>query len=180
VADAAGVAERADGVIGGLAARVDAIAARAARVSGRPRVALLEWLDPPFSCGHWSPELILLAGGVEGLGREGEPSRTLAWSEVVAWRPEVVIAACCGLDVGRTLTDLRVLASVPGWDRVPAAMSGRVYAVDGAQYFSRPGPRLVDSLEILAHALRPDLHPLPDGLPAAVRAAAHLSAAERA
>jgi iron complex transport system substrate-binding protein len=124
----------------------------------------LEWLDPPFSCGHWSPELVRLAGGVEGLGREGEPSRQLRWDEVVAWQPEVVMIACCGFDVERTLLDLPVLERVDGWDQVPAAQSGRVYVTNGSHYFSRPGPRLVDSLELLAHALDSDVHPLPAGL----------------
>src|SRR5207244_4181715 len=83
-----------------------ALAARTAKLDHRPRVALLEWLDPPFSCGHWTPELVRLAGGVEGLGQEGRPSRTLAWSEVIAWQPEIVFIACCGFGVERTLQDL--------------------------------------------------------------------------
>lgn len=172
VAAAAGVEERGEEVVRRLAARVEAVAERAAGGRERPRVALLEWLDPPFSCGHWSPELVRLAGGVEGLGREGEPSRQLAWEEVAAWRPELVLVACCGFGVERTLADLPALAAVPGWRELPAVRAGRVYVTDGAQYFSRPGPRLVDSLEILAHALAPALHPLPAGLPAAVRVSA--------
>ncbi len=169
VAIATGTGRQADDVIGRLAARVEAVAVRSARLAERPRVALLEWLDPPFSSGHWSPELVRLAGGVEGLGREGQPSRTLRWAEVLSWRPEVVFVACCGLGVERTLRDLPLLSQVPGWRELPAARSGAVYVVDGSHYFSRPGPRLVDSLEILAHALHPRVHRLPDGLPAAVR-----------
>lgn len=121
----------------------------------RPRVALLEWIDPPFSCGHWGPELVRLAGGVEGLGREGLPSRTLRWQEVLDWRPEVLVLACCGYSVERTLQDAPILRSYPGWGELPCVRSGRVFVVDGSAYFSRPGPRLVDSLEILAHALSP-------------------------
>jgi catechol 2,3-dioxygenase-like lactoylglutathione lyase family enzyme len=130
---------------------------------------LLEWLDPPFSCGHWNPELVRLAGGVEGLGREGMPSRTLRWDQVIAWQPEVVFIACCGFGVERTMDDVPRLQSVPGWQDLPAVRSGGVYVTDGSQYFSRPGPRLVDSLEILAHALDPEAHPLPLGLPAPAR-----------
>ncbi|MGH7693346.1 MAG: ABC transporter substrate-binding protein, partial [Gemmatimonadaceae bacterium] len=141
---------------------------RSERLPNRPRVALIEWLDPPFSCGHWNPELVRLAGGVEGLGREGERSRALSWNEVIAWQPEVVVFACCGLDTERTLGELPLVQSVAGWYGLPAVRSGRVYVTDGAQYFSRPGPRLVDSLEILAHALHPDVHPLPNGVPAAL------------
>lgn len=159
----------AQGVVDGLTARVEAVIARAAGLDHRPRVALLEWLDPPFSCGHWSPELVRLAGGVEGLGQEGKLSRTLAWSEVVAWQPEVVLIACCGFGVERTMEDVPPLESVPGWRDLPAVRSGRVYVTDGSQYFSRPGPRLVDSLEMLAHSLHPQVHPLPTGLPEPVR-----------
>jgi iron complex transport system substrate-binding protein len=170
-ADAAGVADRASALIDQLRARVDRVAARAASVATRPRVALLEWLDPPFSCGHWSPELVRLAGGIEGLGREGVASRTLRWDEIIAWQPELVFVACCGFDVERTMQDIARLDVVPGWNDLPAVRNGRVFVADGSQYFSRPGPRLVDSLEILAHAIDPDRHPLPQGLPAALRIA---------
>jgi iron complex transport system substrate-binding protein len=163
VAVAAGVS--AEGTIQSLTVRVDAVAARSATVAHRPRVALLEWLDPPFSCGHWSPELVRLAGGIEGLGREGRPSRTLGWDEVMTWQPEMIFVACCGLSVERTLQDFPIVQLVPGWQDLPAVQAGRVYVTDGSQYFSRPGPRLVDSLEILAHALHPAVHPLPNGLP---------------
>lgn len=112
VASAAGVDDRADEVIGALTARVDAVVGRTARLTRRPRVALLEWLDPPFSCGHWSPELVRLAGGIEELGREGEPSRTLRWQEVVARQPDVVVAACCGFSVERALSDMSALETV--------------------------------------------------------------------
>lgn len=170
VAKAAGVDRDADEVVGELRARVEAVVARTAGLRYRPRVALLEWLDPPFSCGHWSPELVRLAGGVEGLGREGQPSRTLRWDDVMVWQPEVVFIACCGYGVGRTLDDVPPLQAVPGWQDLPAVRSGRVYVTNGSDYFSRPGPRLVDSLEILAHALHPELNPLPAGLPPAVLA----------
>ena len=163
VAEAAGVPHRADAVIDGLRARVAAVVNRAeARGPARPRVALLEWLDPPFSCGHWNPELVRLAGGVEGLGREGQRSRTLRWDDVIAWQPELIVIACCGFDVARTMDDVDGLTEVPGWIDLPAVRDGRVAVADGSQYFSRPGPRLVDSLEILAHAIDPETHALPD------------------
>jgi iron complex transport system substrate-binding protein len=169
VAKAAGVDARADHVVRELTARVDGVAARTDGLRYRPRVALLEWLDPPFSCGHWNPELVRLAGGVEGLGREGMPSRTLRWDEVIAWQPEIVFIACCGFGLERTMDDVPRLQSVPGWQDLPAVRLGRVYVTDGSHYFSRPGPRLVDSLEILAHALDPDAHALRPGLMAATR-----------
>ncbi|GAB6067451.1 cobalamin-binding protein [Methylothermus subterraneus] len=165
VATAVGVERSAEEVITRLTARIEAVVARSATLHQRPRVALLEWLDPPFSCGHWNPELVRLAGGIEGLGKEGQPSRTLGWEEVRVWQPEVVFIACCGFSAERTLRDLALLRSVPAWQDLPAVRSGRVYVTDGSHYFSRPGPRLVDSLEILAHTLHPDVHPLPAGLP---------------
>jgi len=166
VADAAGVS--AEGAIQPLISRIDAVIARSVTLTHRPRVVLLEWLDPPFSCGHWSPELVRLAGGIEGLGQEGRPSRTLRWEEVIAWQPEIVFTACCGLNVERTLQDLLSLHSISGWQELPAVRSGRLYVMDGSQYFSRPGPRLVDSLEMLAHVLHPSVHPLPSGLAAPI------------
>jgi iron complex transport system substrate-binding protein len=169
LAEIVGMNQRGEEVVRELAARVEAVAARSAGLHHRPRVALLEWLDPPFSSGHWGPELVRSAGGMEGLGREGQRSRTLRWDEVMEWKPEVIVIACCGFSVERTLADLPRLWAVPGWSTLPAVRSDRVYVVDGSQYFSRPGPRLVDSLEILAHALHPDVHPLPSGLPPPLR-----------
>jgi len=166
VAQAAGQPAKGDEAVRALEARISAVAARSASVSRPPRVALLEWLLPPFSCGHWNPELVRLAGGEEVLGVAGRRSRTLTWEEVAAARPEVVFVACCGFDLERTLVDATALRDTPGWRELPAVRSGRVYVADGSHYFSRPGPRIVDSLEILAHALHPDLHPLPSGLPA--------------
>jgi iron complex transport system substrate-binding protein len=127
-------------------------------------VALLEWLDPPFSSGHWNPELVRLAGGIEGLGAEGRKSRRLAWEEVIAWEPEVVMIACCGFTVERTMADAARLVAIPGWLDLPAVREGKVFVVDGAAYFSRPGPRLVDSLELMAHAIGGALQPLPEHL----------------
>jgi iron complex transport system substrate-binding protein len=167
VAQVAGVPQRGDRVVQSLARRVDIVMSRSLDVRRRPRVAFLEWLDPPFSCGHWTPELVNLAGGIEVLAAEGAPSRALSWGDVVASQPEIVVIACCGFDVERTVSELHLLEAVEGWHDVPAVRNARVYVMDGAQYFSRPGPRLVDSLEILANALHPALHPLPNVLPRA-------------
>lgn len=161
VGEAAGRRATAEKVVAELRARVAAVAERSATVARRPRTALLEWLHPPFSCGHWSPELVQLAGGEEVLGRPGVPSRTLTWEAVAAAQPEVVFVACCGFSVERTLEDLALLAADPVWRSLPAVRRGRVYVADGSHYFSRPGPRLVESLEILAHALHPEIHPQP-------------------
>ena len=169
VANSAGVPDRAMVAIEKLKKRIDAVAERSRQVKARPRVVFLEWLDPPFSCGHWTPELIGLAGGDEVIARPGHRSRTIQWEEVVAARPDVLFIACCGFSVERTLSDLPGLASRPGWTDLPAVRADRVFVTDGNAYFSRPGPRLVDSLEILAHALHPGIHPLPQGLQPASR-----------
>jgi iron complex transport system substrate-binding protein len=149
----------ASALLAGLRARVARVAERSARVNRRPRVAYLEWLDPPFSCGHWGPELVRLAGGEEVIAREGHASRTLDWDEVAAAAPEAVLVACCGLSASRTQRDLAALAAEPRWCALEAVRAGRVFVADGDSFFSRPGPALVDSLELLAHALHPDLHP---------------------
>jgi iron complex transport system substrate-binding protein len=161
VAAAAQVPERAAVVVGELRQRVQTVARRSAQLTYRPRVVLLEWIDPPFCCGHWTPELIRLAGGREMIGREGHPSRTLRWEEVVAAEPEVLVIACCGFDIARAQKDLPILQAYPGYEQLPAVRNNRVYWIDGNAYFSRPGPRLVDSLEWLAHLLHPDIHPAP-------------------
>lgn len=168
VAQATSTERVAEDVIASLVARVEAVKIRSAVITNRPRVALLEWLDPPFSAGHWTPDLVKIAGGVDGFGRAGERSRTLTWDEIASWQPDVVFIACCGFGVERTLQDVDLLATNPIWRDLPAVRTGRVYVTDGSHYFSRPGPRLVDSLEILAHALHPEVHPLPEGVPAAV------------
>ncbi len=150
-------------VVGELQARVNAVTARTAAISrdDRPRVAFLEWVDPLFNGGHWNPELIALAGGIDMLGAHGQPSRTITPGELMAADPDVVVVSCCGFTAERAREDLPVLEALAGWPTLPAVTSDRVYVCDGNAHFSRPGPRLVDSLEILAHALHPDVHAAP-------------------
>jgi iron complex transport system substrate-binding protein len=149
-----------------LQKRVDQVAERTAAIppGKRPRVAFLEWIGPLFNGGHWNPSLIEMAGGVDMLGNAGQPSRTTDWQTVRDCEPEVLFIACCGFSIERTLQDLPSLERQPGWDRLPCVQSGRVYITDGNAYFSRPGPRLIDGLELLAHALHPDTHPRPANL----------------
>src|SRR5207249_2337487 len=156
VGAALGVPERAAEVIAGLEARIAAVRARAAGAPRR-RCVVLEWIAPPYRSGHWTPELVALAGGTEPLGRMGEDAARVPWEAVVAAAPEVLVLACCGYDLARTAADLPLLATRPGWAELPAVRAGEVYAVDGSAYFSRPGPRLVDSLEMLAEILHPEL-----------------------
>ena len=114
------------------------------------RVAALEWLDPVFVAGHWTPQLIEYAGGIDVLGLSGEPSEERTWEEVIAARPEVVVVMPCGYDAERALAEAEDHA-----DELAAVKAARIVAVDAAGFFSRPGPRLVDGLELLAHILHP-------------------------
>jgi iron complex transport system substrate-binding protein len=124
------------------------------RGAPRPRVAALEWLDPVYVAGHWTPQLIGYAGGEDALGLPGEPSETRSWAEVEAVRPEIVVVMPCGYDAERAREEAYTFE-----DEVAALGARRVVAVDAAAYFSRPGPRLVDGLELLAHILHPDRFP---------------------
>jgi iron complex transport system substrate-binding protein len=151
------VPERGEETVTALARRVQAVQTRLPERVHRPRCFLMEWIDPPFCSGHWGPELVELAGGVEPLGRKGQDSTRIRWERVVEARPEVIVLACCGCPLQRTLEDLPILQRNPGWKSLPAVERGQVYVVDGSAYFSRPGPRIVDSLEILAEILHPDV-----------------------
>jgi iron complex transport system substrate-binding protein len=126
----------------------------AVRGAPRPRVAALEWMDPVFVAGHWTPQLIEMAGGDDILGFAGEPSRQATWEEVAAARPEIVIVMPCGYDAARALVEAEDFA-----DRLRALGADQVVAVNASAYFSRPGPRLIDGLELLAHILHPDRVP---------------------
>lgn len=157
VANVLGVPERGQAVVAELSRRVEAVRATAARARRRPVCFLMEWIDPPYGSGHWGPELVEIAGGHDPLGRKGQDSTRLPWEAVVAAQPEVIVLACCGYTAVQTLRDLPSLRGRPGWEMLPAVRHGRVYVVDGSAYFSRPGPRLVDSLEILAEILHAQL-----------------------
>jgi iron complex transport system substrate-binding protein len=135
------------------AARIDRVKL-AVRGAQRPRVAAIEWFDPIFVAGHWTPQLIELAGGEDVLGAVGEPSETSSWEALAACAPQIVLAMPCGYDAPRARTE--ALAHAP---RLRALGAERVVAVDAAAYFSRPGPRLLDGLELLAHVLHPDRAP---------------------
>jgi iron complex transport system substrate-binding protein len=157
VSAAAGVVDHADEVLAGLWARVKRVRQEVEAIRARPRVACLEWIDPPYGPGHWLPELIALAGGVPGLGEAGADSRRISWGDMIAFAPEVIVVTPCGFDLDRAAAEaLRVLPYRTGWKALPAVRGGRAYAVDGNAYFSRPGPRIVDSLELLAELIHPE------------------------
>jgi iron complex transport system substrate-binding protein len=144
VAAALGDAARGDTLVARLEARMEEAAARA-RGRARPRVATIEWASPLMAGGNWMPELVARAGGENLFGEAGAHSPVLPWEALRAADPDVIVVAPCGFDLARTREDLPVLAALPGWDGLRA----RVALVDGNAYFNRPGPRLVESLEIL-------------------------------
>jgi iron complex transport system substrate-binding protein len=155
VAEACGVPERANDLIANLSERVEAVRLRANRISHRPHCFLMEWVDPPFCSGHWAPELVEMAGGFDSLGRKHQPSSQIDWWQVLDARPEILVLALCGYNVERAQRDYELLRSFPEFDSLPAARNGEIYLVDASAYFARPGPRIVDSLEILAGILHP-------------------------
>jgi iron complex transport system substrate-binding protein len=159
VADACDVRERADELIRNLSDRVEKVRERAARISDRPRCFLMEWVDPPFCSGHWGPELVEIAGGHDLLGRKHQPSAEIEWQQVLDSRPEIIVLALCGYDIDRGRRDYKLLKRFPGFGSIPAAARGQVYVVNASAYFARPGPRIVDSLEILAGILHPGEFP---------------------
>jgi iron complex transport system substrate-binding protein len=155
LAQAAGVIEAGERLLEEAAERIDAVE-RAVAEAPRPRVAALEWLDPVYVGGHWVPQMIELAGGTDVLGFTGEKSRTVEWAEGEASAPEVVVSMPCGLYAEEAAAE-----SMRHRERL-AALGARAVAVDAAAYFSRPGPRLVDGVELLGHLLHPELVPAPD------------------
>jgi iron complex transport system substrate-binding protein len=144
----------AEALVQDLQRRIDRVAH--ARPAHRPRVVCLEWYEPLYAAGHWAPEMVELAGGEDMLGRKGEPSSKVEWRAVVAARPEVILLMPCGFDVRRSVKDASSLREREGWNDLPAVRAGKVFAVNGNSYFSRPGPRLIDGLEILAQLIRPE------------------------
>ncbi len=156
VAAACGVAQRAEGVIANLSARVAAVRERAAQIADRPRCFLMEWVNPPFCSGHWGPELVELAGGHDPLGRKHQPSAQIDWQQVLDAHPDIIVLALCGYDVDLARRDCELLRRFPGFDSLPAARDEEIYLVNASAYFARPGPRIVDSLELLAGILHPE------------------------
>jgi iron complex transport system substrate-binding protein len=114
-------------------------------------------MDPVMAGGHWIPEMVRLAGGTDNLGHDGRPSTVIEWAQVTEYSPEVLVIMPCGYKVPRSLAEVDRLASGPGWYDLPAVRDGRVYIVDSPAYFSRPGPRIVNGLEILAQIIHPEL-----------------------
>jgi iron complex transport system substrate-binding protein len=155
VADAAGVHDAGERLVADARSRFERIAARLRHARRRPRVACIEWLDPLMVAGNWVPELVELAGGAYDLVAAGAHSRAIDWNELVATAPDVVIVMPCGFALAQTRRELPQLVARPEWTALPAVRNHRAYSVDGNAYLNRPGPRLVDSAELLAGLIQP-------------------------
>ncbi|MFB6223051.1 MAG: cobalamin-binding protein [Haloarcula sp.] len=153
--------DRAAELVADLRDRVAAVQTTAARAETRPRVAVLDWLDPVMVGGHWVPEMVRTAGGVYEMEESGAHSRPREWEEVQAYDPEVLVAAPCGFDVAQTRENIADLTERPGFEDLTAVRNGRAYVMDGHHYVNRSGPRLVNTLEFLAALCHPDLFETP-------------------
>src|SRR3989454_4704122 len=167
VGRACAIEARAVEIVAALRERIDRVAERASTALVRPKTVCLEWLDPLFLGGHWVPEMGGVAGGGGVVGRAGEESRRMGRHGVGTGSPGWAVVVPCGFDLDRTRKEASVVTGTRWWTDLPAARADRAWIVDGSSYFNRPGPRLVDGLEILAHILHPDLFPKPSDAVAA-------------
>jgi iron complex transport system substrate-binding protein len=155
--EATGRSREAEELIAASRARLETIAMETRNLSDRPRVFCMEWVDPVYCSGHWVPEMVTLAGGKDALSRKGKDSVRVSWDDVVKWAPEVLVVTPCGFNLEKSMDQARRLVRYPGWSDLPAVREGRAYAVDANSFFARPGPRVVDGTELLAHLIHPDL-----------------------
>jgi iron complex transport system substrate-binding protein len=158
IGDAAGRSAEGHRLAAHLRDRLDAVRTRVQTVSHRPRVVCIEWLSPLYIAGHWVPEMVQLAGGLDVLAQPGSPSRVVTWGEIVAAAPDVLLVMPCGFSVEKTQTELRQLMQHPDQWRLSPALAEHTYLVDASSYFSRPGPRLIDGIELLVTILHPSGH----------------------
>jgi iron complex transport system substrate-binding protein len=154
----------ADELSGGMRSRLERVRGALAEVESSPAVFVSEWLEPPYAAGHWVPDMVSVAGGTEVAGIAGEPSHRMRWADVAALQPDVVVLAPCGFDLDRTLDEVVTLDLSAHLLGTPARQESRVFAVDANAHFSRPGPRIVDGIELLAYLLHPEAYSDP-GLP---------------
>src|SRR3984957_11380189 len=156
VAASCGVPERGDEVVVDLQAKMQRIAERALATKRHPSVACIEWHEPLMAAGNWVPELVEMAGAVNLFGQAGAHSPWMNWQQLVDADPDVIITMPCGFDLARTGAEMYWLTDRPEWPKLRAVRTGQVYLADGNQYFNRPGPRLLESLQILAEILHPE------------------------
>lgn len=155
LAEAASATAAGDRYVAELRARVAAVEAATAQAANRPRTAVIEWVEPLMLAGNWTPELVARAGGENLLSQAGTHSEYGSWEALRAADPEVLIVSPCGFDLARSVEEAQPLAHLPGWTDLAAVRAERVWCVDGNAYLNRSGPRIVDSLEILAHLIQP-------------------------
>ncbi len=156
LATALGAPEEGQRLLASLRQRMQSVGDAACKLPSKPTVAGIEWVEPLMAVGNWMPELITMAGGRCLFGEAGQHSPSMRFDNLRAADPQVIVLSPCGFGIERTLEDLRTLEAQPGWKALRAVRSGRVYVGDGNQYFNRPGPRLADTVEILAEMLHPD------------------------
>lgn len=156
---ATSTSDRAEELITKGHATLENLASRLSATSHRPRVFFMEWLDPIYCSGHWVPEMIKLAGGEDWLGRAGSDSVRVTWDEVLKWAPETLVIAPCGFNLEQVVAQVPQLFQNPGWLGIPAVQNGKVFAVDANSYFARPGPRVIEGTELLAHLFHPEIFP---------------------
>jgi iron complex transport system substrate-binding protein len=157
VGDALGASARAEELVDQLQSRIDEIVQRTHWLQTNPTVAYVEWIEPLMAGGNWMPELVQIAGGVNLFGEAGKHSPWMTWDELIAKDPDIIFVSPCGFDIERTLQEMHLLSSKPAWATLKAVQSGRVFVADGNQYFNRPGPRVLESLEILAETIHPNV-----------------------
>jgi iron complex transport system substrate-binding protein len=157
VATALGVEDRGHQEIGRFKSRMRAIARRSEVLEARPSVACIEWLDPLMAAGNWMPELVEMAGGVNLFGETGKHSPWMSWQDLLDRDPDVIFVSPCGFDIARTMEEMHLLSDRSEWRTFKAVASDAVFVADGNQFFNRPGPRIVESLEILAELLHPNV-----------------------
>ena len=157
VADVLSVSEAGHDLVTTMTDRAMAVADQAQQLDVSAAVACIEWTEPLMAAGNWTPEMVSLAGGRNIFGEVGEHAPELAWEEFLEADPEVIILMPCGFDLKRATTEAGVLSSRPGWEDLAAVRAGRVYATDANSFFNRPGPRLTDSLEMMAEILHPSV-----------------------
>jgi iron complex transport system substrate-binding protein len=153
VADKVGRVREGSRLVAALQKRIDAV--RGMKITKRPRVLCIEWLDPLFTAGHWVPQMVEYAGGINGISAAGEPSRRMEIGEAPDFDPDIIVLMPCGFEIRRTMKELPALARSEKWQSLRAVREGNVYAVNANAYFSKPGPRTVAGLEILAKILHP-------------------------
>jgi len=149
------IKERGEQLISALQSEMRSVSQRVSDLERRPLVACIEWIEPLMAAGNWMPELVKMAGGVNCFGETGRHSPFLDWKDLLAADPEIILVAPCGFDISKTRQEMIHLQSRDGWNKLSAVRNGRVYLADGNQYFNRPGPRLLDSLQILAEIFHP-------------------------